>query len=145
MVDAGIENKSLDSLRMLLCHLLDRERERHLLYHHPRSQHILTLSALFSIQGSGPIFRLPWWLRWQRICLQCRRPGFDPWVRKKHWRREQQPTPVFSPGKFHGQRSLAGYNPWSCKELDTTEWLILPLPDPVLSTMEIRCPGLKGT
>ena len=25
---------------------------------------------------------LPWWLRWQRICLQCRRPRFDPWVRK---------------------------------------------------------------
>ena len=23
--------------------------------------------------------RLPWWLRWQRICLQCRRPWFDPW------------------------------------------------------------------
>ena len=26
------------------------------------------------------ILRLPWWLRWQRICLQCGRPGFDPWV-----------------------------------------------------------------
>ena len=26
---------------------------------------------------------------------------------------------VFLPGKFHGQRSLAGYSPWSCKELDT--------------------------
>ena len=25
---------------------------------------------------------LPWWLRWQIICLQCRRPGFDPWVKK---------------------------------------------------------------
>ena len=24
-------------------------------------------------------------------------------------------------GEFHGQRSLAGYNPWGCKELDTTE------------------------
>ena len=31
------------------------------------------------------------------------------------------PTPVFLPGKFYGQRSLAGYSPWSCKELDTTE------------------------
>ena len=30
-------------------------------------------------------------------------------------------TPVFSPGKFHGQRSLAGYSPWSRKELDTIE------------------------
>ena len=39
------------------------------------------------------------------------RPRFDPWVRKIPWRREQQPTPVFLPGEFHGQRSLAGYGP----------------------------------
>ena len=32
-----------------------------------------------------------------------------------------QPTPVFLPGKSHGQRSLAGYSPWGCKESDTTE------------------------
>ena len=30
-------------------------------------------------------------------------------------------TPVFLPGKFHGQRSLVGYNPWCCKESDMTE------------------------
>ena len=35
------------------------------------------------------------------------------------------PTPVFLPGKSHGQRSLVGYNPWDCKELDTTEQLTL--------------------
>ena len=29
--------------------------------------------------------------------------------------------PVFLPEKFHGQRSLAGYSPWGCKELDTAE------------------------
>ena len=34
-----------------------------------------------------------------------------------------QPTPVFLPGKSHGQRSLASYSPWGCKELDTTEGL----------------------
>ena len=104
---------------------------------------------------------LPWWLRWYRICLQCGRPGFDPWVGKSPWRRAWQPTPVFmgflggsdgtesacsardldsipglrkSPGgghgsslqysgleNPHGQRSLAGYSPWGCKESDTTE------------------------
>ena len=37
------------------------------------------------------------------------------------WRRKWQPTPVFLPGKFHGQRSLVGYSPWGCKELDMTE------------------------
>ena len=51
------------------------------------------------------------------------RPGFDPWVRKIPWRREWQPTPVFLPGEFHGQGSLAGYSPWGCKESDMTEWL----------------------
>ena len=66
---------------------------------------------------------LPWWLRWQRICLQCRRHGFDPWVGKIPWRREWQPTPVFLPGELHGQRSLAGYSPWGRKESDTTERL----------------------
>ena len=41
-----------------------------------------------------------------RICQQCRRHGFDPWVGKNPWRRKWQPTPVFLPGKSHGQRSL---------------------------------------
>ena len=37
------------------------------------------------------------------------------------WRRKWLPTPVFLPGKSHGQRSLVGYSPWGCKESDTTE------------------------
>ena len=39
------------------------------------------------------------------------------WVRKIPWRREQQSTPVFLPGKLHAQRSLEGYIPWGRKEL----------------------------
>ena len=35
-------------------------------------------------------------------------------------KKEMQPTPVFLPGKSHGQRSLIGYRPWGCKESDTT-------------------------
>ena len=35
------------------------------------------------------------------VCLQCRKPGFDPWFRKIPWRRKWQPTPVFLPGKSH--------------------------------------------
>ena len=65
------------------------------------------------------------WLRQQRICLQSRRPGSVPWVGKIPWRRKWLPTPLFLPGEFHGQRSLAGYSPWDHKELDTTEQLIL--------------------
>ena len=60
------------------------------------------------------------WLNWERIRLQCRRPGFHPWVRKIPWRKERLPTPVFWPGEFHGL-----YNPWDCKELDTTQQLSL--------------------
>jgi len=37
------------------------------------------------------------------------------------WRRKWQPTPVFLPGEFHGQRSLADYSPEGHKELDMTE------------------------
>ena len=37
------------------------------------------------------------------------------------WRRAWQPTPVFLPGESHGQRSLAGNNPWGCKKSDATE------------------------
>ena len=50
-------------------------------------------------------------LRQQRICLQCGRPGFDPWVGKSPQRRKWQPTPVFLPGESHGWRSLMGYSP----------------------------------
>ena len=52
------------------------------------------------------------------------RPEFDHWVRKIPWKREWHPTPLFLPGEFHGQRRLAVYSPWDCKESDTTEWLI---------------------
>ena len=49
----------------------------------------------------------------------------ETWVRsqvgKIPWRRAWQPTPVFLPAEFHRQRNLAGYNPWGCKESDTTE------------------------
>ena len=66
---------------------------------------------------------LPWWLSRESIYLQCRRPGFNPWLRKIPWRRKWQHTPVLLPRKAHGWRSLLGYSPWGCKELDTTERL----------------------
>ena len=75
-------------------------------------------------QATHPsILGLPWWLRWKRICLQCGRPGFDPWVGKIPWRRAWQHTPVFLSGESHGQRSLVGYSPWGHRESDMTEWV----------------------
>ena len=52
-----------------------------------------------------------------RIRLQCRRPGFDPWVGRICWRRERLPTPVFWPGELNGL-----YSPRGCKELDSRHY-----------------------
>ena len=53
----------------------------------------------------------------------ARRPGLIPGLGRSPGEGEQLPTPVFWPGEFHGQRSLAGYSPWGHKESDTTERL----------------------
>ena len=49
-------------------------------------------------------------------CGRQKRREFNPWDRKIPWRRKWQPTPVFSPGKSHGLRSLAGGSPWGRKD-----------------------------
>ena len=67
-------------------------------------------------------YRLPWWLRWSRVCPQCGSSGCDSCVGKIPWRREWQRAPVFLPGIPHGQRIPAGCSPWGRKESDTTEW-----------------------
>ena len=48
---------------------------------------------------------------------QGRRQRFESWLWEIPWRRNWQHTPVFLPGKSHGQRSLAGYSPWGCKRV----------------------------
>ena len=57
---------------------------------------------------------LPWWLSGKELTCQCRkhrRYEFSPGVGKIPWRMEWQPTPVFSPGEFHGKKSLMGCRP----------------------------------
>ena len=49
------------------------------------------------------------------------------------WRRAWQPTPVFTPGEPHGQRSLVGCSPWGHKESDVTEH--------TLSTLYLQAPS----
>ena len=75
----------------------------------------------YTEEGIGYPFQYSWaslWLSGQRIHLQCRRPGFDPWVGRIPWRRERLQTPVFWPGKFYGLHSS-----WSHKQLDKTKRL----------------------
>ena len=77
--------------------------------------HITELLRICS--SSCGIFGLPLWLSWQRSHLQCRR--HETQVRSLGWEdpleRKRQPTPVFLPRKFHGQRSLACNSPWDHK------------------------------
>ena len=73
---------------------------------------------------------LLWWLRQQRISLQCGRPGFDSLIGKISWRRAWQPTPVLLPGESHGQRSLMDFSPrgrrvghdWATKHTHAQGW-----------------------
>ena len=53
------------------------------------------------------------------IARDVKKPRFNLWVGKIPWRKKWQPTPVFLPREFHGQRSLVGYSPLTRKELDT--------------------------
>ena len=81
-------------------------------------------AAIFeNIDRSWEYYRASLVVRGYSICLECRRPGFDPWVGKIPWRRKWQPTPVLLPGESHGVRSLVGYSSWGRKESDTTERL----------------------
>ena len=50
-------------------------------------------------------------------CRRCRKCGLDPWVGMIPWRRKWWPSLVLLPGKFHRQRSLAGYSPWCYKRV----------------------------
>ena len=74
---------------------------------------------------------LPRWHNGKEFTCQCKRSkrrGFNPWVRKISWSRKWQPTLVFLPGKFHEQRSLAGYSSWGCKQWTwLREWAYVPI------------------
>ena len=67
--------------------------------------------------------RLPWWLRWCRIYLQCRRRGFSPWIGKIPWRTAWQPTQYscLENSTDRGAWRARGFFPRGRKELDTTE------------------------
>ena len=62
-------------------------------------------------------FGLPGWLNDKESACQCRPHRLNPWVRKIPWSRKWQRTPIFLPGKSHGQRSLAGCSPWGSQRV----------------------------
>ena len=65
-------------------------------------------------------YQASWWLSSKEPSCQCRRRRFIPWVGKIPKRRKRLPSQIFLPGKPHGQRSLADYSPWGCKDSDTS-------------------------
>ena len=94
-----------------------------------------------------PPLWLPCCLSWQRILLQCRRPGFSPWVGKIPWGGAWHPAPVLLPGESHGQGSLTGCSPWDCR-VDTAEqlhWTEVALPQTqVFPSVSAVAPFLLG-
>ena len=73
-----------------------------------------TCSKLRSISVQG----FPGGASGKQPACQCRRLKkcqFDPWIKNIPWRRKRQPTPVFLPGNFLGQRSLVGFSPWGSR------------------------------
>ena len=83
--------------------------------HHPLGILMHCCPLLVTSRYYLEILGLPGGSEGKEICLQCRKPGFDPWVRKIPWRKGWQPAPVFLPGEFHGQMSLVGYSLWGCR------------------------------
>ena len=94
------------NLRHTHTHTLHRQAHIHM----RMCTHLPTLNTAFSGKESA---------------CQYRRGRFNPWVGKIPWRSKWQPTPVFLPGKSHGQKSLLGHSPWGHKESDMIEKLTL--------------------
>ena len=82
---------------------------------------------------------MPWASLMVKICLQCKRPGFNPWVRKIPWKREWQPTPVFLPGEPHGQSGC--YSPWGRR---VGNWVINTGINTTTTASPTPLPQMKG-
>ena len=78
------------------------------------------------LQSLGVAKSQTWLSDWMIVILVKNLPanagylGSIPWVGKIPYRRKWNTTPVFLPGKSHGQRSLVGDSPRGCKESDMT-------------------------
>ena len=68
----------------------------------------------------------PWWVSQNLPIMQ--ETQVQSLSQEDPLEKERAHTPVFLPGKFHGQRSLVGYSPWGPKELEMTEPLSMHAP-----------------
>ena len=85
----------------------------------PTQDHSLSFYHFTSLGHSSPLDLLTQvlarWLIGKESPCQCKKCGFDPWVRMTLWRRNWQATLVLLPGKSQEQRILVGYSPWGCR------------------------------
>ena len=80
---------------------------------------VIKLALMYSVHLDG----LPLWLRWRSICLQCRRPGFDPLARKIPLEKGMATHSSILAWRIPWTEEPSGYSPQDCKESDTTERL----------------------
>ena len=121
----------LNSFVNLFSHLVERIRKRT----HPSLSRFYWNGYLFSTvlekamapHSSALAWKIPWTEEPGSLqSMGSLRVGHD-WATSlslftfMHWRRKWQPTPVFLPGEFQGQRSLVGCRVWGRTESDTTE------------------------
>ena len=82
---------------------------------------VLVSSGSWWWTGKPGVHYSPWGLKESDTTEQLNWLTDSRYASKTPWSKKWQPTPVFLPGESHRQRSLAGYNPWSCKEFDMAE------------------------
>ena len=94
----------------------------------PHFQYVISFdslgSVIFCIQYYNLLISPLWFLRASLMAQIVKNPPamHETWVRSLDWEdplEKRIPTPVFLPGKSHGQRSLVGYSPWGHKESET--------------------------
>ena len=125
-----IKELQIKTSRIITAHLLEWQKSQTLttsnagkvLEQQDLSFLVVMQNGIITLDDS--VAGLPRWRCGKESACQCRRHmrhRLDPWVGKIPWSRKWHLTPVFLPGKFHGQRSLTGYSLWGCKELVMTE------------------------